>query len=210
MNNKTENEVWKTYPEFDFIQGSSIGRVRTLDRVVSTKKGMRAVKGRILKQYRESNGYMRVHVGVNNKETKLSVHRVIASCFLPNPGNLDQINHKDCNRANNSISNLEWCTYKQNVAYRDKLGHTARNNAPKKPVLAVNLGTLETLWFESLSEAAHQLKCDTGTVSHVISGRQNKTHGYWFCHADDNAVEATRAKFGDKVANKVAELMDEN
>lgn len=58
MNNEMENEIWKTHPEFDFIQGSSIGRVRTLDRVVSTKKGMRVVKGRILKQQHDRGGYI--------------------------------------------------------------------------------------------------------------------------------------------------------
>lgn len=209
MSNKTETEIWKTYPDFDFIQGSNLGRVRTLDRYVPDRKnGKRFVRGHVLKQFRESSGYMRVHVGVNNEGVKLSVHRVIASCFLPNPSNLGQINHKDCNRANNAVSNLEWCTNKQNIAYRDKLGHTARNNAPKSPLFAVNLDTLEPLWFESQSEAGRQLNADVGSINKVLKGRQKKTHDCWFTYADSSAVEDTRDKFGDKVANKVAELVD--
>jgi hypothetical protein len=198
MNNKTETEIWKTYPDFDFIQGSNLGRVRTLDRYVPNgKNGKRFVRGRVLKQYRESNGYMRVHVGINNKEVKLSVHRVIASCFLPNPGNLGQINHKDCNRANNAISNLEWCTHKQNIVYRDKLGHTARSNAPKSPLFAVNLDTLEPLWFESQSEAGRQLGADVGSINKVIKGKQKTAKGYWFVEADSKAVDIVKSKLHD-------------
>lgn len=208
MNNKTKTEIWKTYPDFDFIQGSNLGRVRTLDRYVPDgKKGKRFVRGRVLKQFRESSGYMRVHVGVNNKGVKLSVHRVIASCFLPNPSNLGQINHKDCNRANNAVSNLEWCTNKQNIAYRDKLGHTARNNAPKSPLFAVNLDTLEPLWFESQSEAGRQLSADVGSINKVLKGKQKTAKGYWFTIDSENIVETVIAKFGDTAANKIAELI---
>ena len=208
MNNKTETEIWKTYPDFDFIQGSNLGRVRTLDRYVPNgKNGKRFVRGRVLKQYRESKGYMRVHVGINNKEAKLSVHRVIASCFLPNPDNLGEINHKDCNRANNAISNLEWCTHKQNIVYRDKLGHTSRSNAPKSPLFAVNLDTLEPLWFESQSEAGRQLNADVRSINKVIKGKQKTAKGYWFTIDSENIVETVRAKFGDTVANKIAKLI---
>lgn len=201
-------EFWKSYPEFLFIQGSSLGRVSTIDRVVPNGKNeKRFVRGRVLKQYRESNGYMRVHVGINNKEAKLSVHRVIASCFLPNPGNLGQINHKDYNRANNAISNLEWCTHKQNIVYRDKLGHTARSNAPKSPLFAVNLDTLEPLWFESQSEAGRQLNADVGSINKVIKGKQKTAKGYWFISDNEKIVETIREKFGDTVANKIAKLI---
>ena len=59
MNN---NEVWKTYPDYPFIEGSSWGRVRTLDRVIVTNgRGTRLVKGRILKQRRNKYGYVNVH-----------------------------------------------------------------------------------------------------------------------------------------------------
>ena len=52
-----KSEVWKTYPEFDFIQGSNLGRVKTVDRVVKTKNGMRLIKGHILKQQLDRYGY---------------------------------------------------------------------------------------------------------------------------------------------------------
>ena len=84
-----ENEdIWKTYPEFPWIQGSNLGRIRTLDRVVSTKKGMRVVKGHILKQYDNGHGYLYVQFRVNGKLVHRRVHRIVAQTFIPNPDNL--------------------------------------------------------------------------------------------------------------------------
>lgn len=74
----------------------------------------------------------------------------------------------------------------------------------------MNLDTLELLWFESQSEAGRQLNADVGSINKVLKGQQKKTHDCWFTYADSSAVEDTRAKFGDKVANKVTELVDKN
>lgn len=205
-----ENEIWKTYPEFDFIQGSNLGRVRTKDRVVTRKNGRKQfIKGRVLKQYRGHGGYMRVDFRVNGKQVHLSVHRVIASCFIPNPIDLPEVNHIDCDRTNNHLNNLEWCTHEYNMQYREKYGVSAKKSAEalNHPVIAVNLETQEILRFESRSEAARELGADNSTITKVVKGRRYKsTHGYYFTNADSNAVEATRAKFGDEVADKVEEL----
>lgn len=277
-----EEAVWKTYPGIDFLQVNQFGEVRTIDHYVTYKNGVKHFyKGHVLKQYPDRGGYMTVYISVNGKRLHLLVHRVVATCFLPNPDNLPEVNHKDCNRANNNVNNLEWCTPQENTAYRDKLGHTAKHNAPKKPVFAVNLKTLEVLhfesrneaarqlgvdsghindvlkgrykytggyWFtenedeitkekiqeikdsmkflggvyavnlktleasrfESRKEAAHQLGIDPSSITKVAKGRQKQTGGYWFCYADENAVENIRVKFGNDVASKVEKLLDEN
>lgn len=209
MNEDVEKEIWKTYTEFDLIQGSNLGNVRTLDRYVMRKDERKQfVKGHVLKQYRMKNGYMEAVFGVNGKTVHLRVHRVIASCFLPNTDGLPEVNHKDCDPTNNTVSNLEWCTHKQNIAYREKYGVSAKE-AFGRPVVAINLKTLEVLQFESQREAARQLGASDGRINDVLKGRQKTTHGYWFIDADDNAVESTRVKFGDSVADKVAKLMAE-
>ena len=118
----SENEVWKPYSEFSWIEGSSLGRVRTRDRVVPHGKGTQFVKGRILKQCLDKNGYLRVEFNVNGKLINRKAHRIIASCFIPNPDNLPQVNHKDCDRTNNCVSNLEWCDASYNCRYREKYG----------------------------------------------------------------------------------------
>ncbi|AIS73901.1 HNH endonuclease [Lactobacillus phage Ldl1] len=201
-----EQEIWKTYPDYPFIEVSNLGRVRTVDRIATDRNGKKYhIKGRILKQRCDRNGYMRVHLQVNGKQVTLLVHRAVATSFLPNPDNLPEINHKDNDPANNFVSNLEWCTREYNISYREKHG-----KACNRPVIAVNPKTGEVLWFESHSEAARQLDVYVKNISNVIKGRYNKTGGYWFCDAEEKTVEKTRVKFGDDVADKVEELINNN
>jgi hypothetical protein len=120
------------------------------------------------------------------------------------------VNHIDCDKTNNAVSNLEWCTCQENIAYRDKLGHTAKHNAPKKPVIAVNLETLEVYLFESQHEAARQLSASQANIWRVINNRRKTIRDCWFCYADEYAVEKAKEKFGDKVASKVEKLLNQN
>ena len=204
-----KNEVWKTYPEFDFIQGSSLGRVRTIDRVVSNGKGTRLVKGRVLKQQLDKDGYLYVLFKVNGKTVARKVHRIVAQTFIPNPDNLPQANHKDCDRTNNNVKNLEWCTASYNMQYREKYG-VSNTESLGHPLFAVNLTTLEVSRFCSQHEAGRELNAKQGSINGVIKGRLKQTGGYWFTNADNNAVDVSRNKFGDKVANKIEKLMKRN
>lgn len=84
-----EEEIWKIYSDYDFIEVSNLGRVRTKDRVVTRSDGSKLfVKGRVLKQQRDRYGYMFVQFSVNGKRTTLKAHRMVAICFVPNPDNL--------------------------------------------------------------------------------------------------------------------------
>lgn len=201
-----ENEVWKTYPEFPWVQGSSLGRIRTLDRVVSNGKGMYVKKGHVVKQCQNNWGYLCVGISANGKHITRSVHRIIASCFLPNQIGLPEVNHIDNNPLNNNVSNLEWCTGEYNIAYREKYG-TSAAEAVGRPVFAINLKTTEVLWFPSQSEASRELGVNCGNLNSVLTGRYNRTGGYWFTYDNENAVESTRAKFGNEVADKVEQLV---
>jgi len=200
-------ESWKLHPEFCFIEVSTLGNVRTLDRVVPCGKGTQFVKGRVLKQQCDKNGYLRVHFRGNGKNFFRLVHRLVAQTFIPNPDNLPEVNHKDCNPTNNNVSNLEWITRKGNNQYRNKYGVSYKEAARKKPVCAINLDTLEVYRFPSQMEASHVLGANVGHINNVILGKRNHTHGYWFTNADNKAVEATRVKLGNSMARKVEELM---
>ncbi|ANO57960.1 HNH endonuclease [Lactobacillus phage P1] len=203
-----EKEIWRTYPEFGFIQGSDFGRVRTVERYVKVKNGKRLIKGRILKPQRDKSGYMYVCFSADGKQVTKKVHRIIAGCFLDNPDDLPEVNHKNAVRTDNRVENLEWVTRQDNIAYRDKLGHTARHNKPKKPVIAVNLKTLEVLRFPSQHEAARRLGAYQPAIKDVTKGRYKQHHNFWFTNADNNSVENTRTKFGNYVAEKVAKIME--
>ena len=73
--------------------------------------------GRVLKPEYSNKGYACVHLRKDGKTKKHRLHRLIALTFIPNPSNLPEVNHKDENKANNMISNLEWCDRKYNTHY---------------------------------------------------------------------------------------------
>ena len=103
-----ENEVWK---EINDSNGSYF--VSNLGRVKSRKWG----KEILLKQSTSEKGYKMVCIHINGKGMTKRVHKLVALSFIPNPNSLNEINHKDENKANNSVSNLEWCDRKYNMGY---------------------------------------------------------------------------------------------
>ena len=202
-----EKEIWKQYPKYPWIEASNLGRVRTKDRTIVDKNGKkRFVKGRVLKQHLDNNGYLCVRFRVNGKLVHLRVHRIVAISFIPNPNNCPEVNHKDNDRTNATVSNLEWCSKQYNLDYKNNFG-TSPADVQGKSVIAVNLKTGKVLKFESQHEAARQLEILAQSINKVLKGRMNKTHDYWFCYVNENVVEKVRAKFGDKVANEVEKLM---
>lgn len=70
-----------------------------------------------LKPVDNGKGYLRVNLTTSDGIICKSIHRLIAEAFIPNPNNLPEVNHLDCDRTNNSISNLEWCTHGYNIKY---------------------------------------------------------------------------------------------
>lgn len=78
----------------------------------------------VLKQRVNYDGYLEVTMGKEKgKRTSVRVHRVVAKCFLPNPNNLPEVNHKDFNRQNARYDNLEWISHQDNVKYSYSEGH---------------------------------------------------------------------------------------
>lgn len=182
---KKQQTVWKTYPDYPFIEVNQFGIVRTKDRIVIRKDGKKYhVKGYVLKQYKNSRGYTYITFGVNNKTVTLRVHRLVAICFIPNPENLPEVNHIDCNRANNNVDNLEWCSHEYNMTYREEHG-IALNCS----VFAVNLKTSKVLYFESQHEASRELGISVQNINGVLKGRKKQTGGYWFTEDESEITE---------------------
>jgi len=190
MTSKTE--IWKSLPGVPGVEVSTFGNVHTLDRVVSSEEYTRFTQGHVLKQHDNGIGYLLVSIPIDGKWTTKYLHRLVAETFLSNPDNLPQVNHKDNNRMNNNVSNLEWCTASYNGKYREKFG-----DASGKPVVAVNLSTLEVYQFPSQIEASRKLGFSVSNVNNVITGKQNQTHGYWFTNDDNNADDIIKRKLKD-------------
>lgn len=186
---KNESEIWRALPDVLGIEVSTLGNVRTLDRVISSEKMTCFKKGRVLKQQKNNKGYPIVSIPVDEKWTKKTVHRLIAKAFIPNPEELPMVNHKDGNRENNHIDNLEWCSASYNSRYREEFGKSL-----SKPVFAINLSTLEVTHFQSQIEAGQALGANTGNINSVIKGRIKQTYGYWFVNDDNNAADTIKQK----------------
>lgn len=104
-------ELWKDIPGYEGLyQVSDCGNVRSLN-----WRNTGIVKNLYLKPH--NKGYLQVELVKNRKKKMLTVHRLVAATFIPNPDNLPVINHKDENKSNNRVDNLEWCTFSYNATY---------------------------------------------------------------------------------------------
>ena len=116
-----QTEIWKDIAGYEGLyQVSNLGRIRSLTRKVSVvgKKNGRVFKGKIKKDVREKkNGYLVVSLFRKGNSKRFFIHRLVATAFIPNSNDLPQVNHKDEDKTNNKVSNLEWCDAKYNTNY---------------------------------------------------------------------------------------------
>lgn len=136
--------------------------------------------GRFVKHQREkSSGYVCVMLYNNKERKRVKVHRLVAEAFLPNPLNLPCVNHKDENKANNDVSNLEWCSYKYNNFY-GKAPTAMAVNARKRPVCQYSLAGDLMGEYESASHAERVTGIRQSNISKCCLGRKwfNTAGGY--------------------------------
>lgn len=109
-------EIWRTAYNFPDYEASNFGRVRSKSRTIEYSNGrIQELKGKILAQRLDRNGYNIVSLQRNKKNHKVKVHRLVLSTFSGSVG--EQVNHIDENKNNNNLSNLEWCDCKYNNSY---------------------------------------------------------------------------------------------
>ena len=118
-------EIWKDIPNYEGLyQASNLGNVRSLDHIRKNGKNNNQkclTKGRILKQaIQKESGYAFVVLSKNGKTKGFRVHRLVAETFIKNPYNFRCVNHKDENKQNNNVNNLEFCSHKYNNNYGTK------------------------------------------------------------------------------------------
>lgn len=127
---------------------------------------------RFLKPSNNGNGYFAVSLCSGGTINKQYVHRLVAEAFLPNPEGKIEVNHINEDKSDNSVSNLEWVTHKENI------NHGTRNEkvaeAISKPVYCVELN----MTFPSLTAAADEFGISKCTISHCLNGRQKTAGGF--------------------------------
>lgn len=126
----------------------------------------------------DKDGYLEVGIYKNNKRYYRRVHRLVAETFIPNPENLPQVNHKDGNRSNNNVLNLEWCTCSQNVQHAFKVLHRNPSITTNKIVILTNLQTGETKRFNSIKECASYVNMSFEHIGRILNGKYDIKRSY--------------------------------
>lgn len=141
-----ENEIWKAVPNFNFYEVSNTGKVRSIVRLVNSRRGNFVKKQKVLKPSDDQKGYLQVVLYKSDGKTTKSykVHKLVALVFVPNPLNKETVNHIDGIKANNFSSNLEWNTRSENTQHKFAIGlHDVRGEKhpcvklTEKDVLAI-------------------------------------------------------------------------
>lgn len=177
-------EVWRPVRGYEGLyEVSNFGQIKSL------KYG----KSKIIKT--QIHIYVQVGLRKNKKRKILSVHRLVAEAFIPNPNNYPCVNHKDEVKTNNFVwvnsdgsvdpekSNLEWCTIKYNTNYgstKEKISLYAKNRdrtAWEKPVYAIDKNG-NKLFFESATKAEKKGYGNHSMIAAVCKGRRNNHNGY--------------------------------
>lgn len=162
-------EIWKPIKNFETYEVSSYGKVRN------------AVTGKVLAQ--RLHEYLFVNLYKKGKIHTKTVHRLVAKAFIPNPNNLPCVNHRD---ENNNVSNLEWCTYKQNCNYGTRNLRISQKNRGKKynfpsdrriKVLAISKSG-QKYHFDSIDQCAKELGLYRSNANRALHGYQKTTGGY--------------------------------
>ena len=120
---KITEEVWKGIPEYEGIyQASSYGRVKACERTIYYGNGkVIHRKEKVLSLIKSYGQYLTVGLSKNNRHKTYNVHYLIAITFIENPDNLPCINHKNEDKYNNHVENLEWCSYSYNTKYNNNM-----------------------------------------------------------------------------------------
>ena len=166
-----EHEIWKDIPEYEGLyQVSNLGRIRSL---YNYGGKYNLIKTQI------KRGYYQVGLRKNGIRKWHQLHRLVAMAFIDNPDNLPQVNHKDENKLNNNVDNLEWCSVKYNNTYGTRLERVSKSNKLKKKVYKYDLKGNLIATYNSITEATklNNLK-SKASISLCCNGLTNTAGGY--------------------------------
>lgn len=167
-------EIWKDIRDYEGLyQISNKGNVKSLNYNHTGRE-------EILKLSVDKRGYLIVRLCNNRKLKFLRVHRLVAEAFIPNPNNYPCVNHKDEDKTNNCISNLEFCSVKYNNNYGTRLERILKkttNGKCSKPVLKIDPISNEIVAeFPSINEVQRQLGLTH--ISECCKGKRNTAGKY--------------------------------
>ena len=165
-------EIWK-----DIVGYEGLYQVSNLGRVKSLKYG----KEKILKPANIGRGYLKVNIWKNGEQNQYLVHRLVGQSFIPNPNNLPEINHRDEDKTNNRVENLEWCDRKYNNnfgTHNQRVAEKMTNGKLSKTVLQFTLeGNFVKEW-KSTRDVQRNLGFDQGHISQCCTGKRKSAYKF--------------------------------
>lgn len=184
------NIKWKDVLGFEGVyQVNNIGQVYSCH---TTK---------ILNAYKSNDGYMRVNLSFRGKAKIKMVHILVAEAFISNPNLLPVVNHKDGNKTNPRVENLEWVTFSENSKHAfytglSKISDKAKNKASKnarangskttsKPIIQYSIDGIKIAEYESIKAACRATGANDGYVSKVCKRIKYTAAGYVWRYKDD-------------------------
>lgn len=193
-------EIWKPIKGYEQrYLVSNYGRVKRLSYTQKGKGGCLIVmKDMIMKQSSARHNYAKVTLCFNGYTKTPQVHRLVAEAFIPNPDNYPQINHKDENKWNNCVENLEWCTAEYNIHYGTKLkrqGETFKKNGKRsKPIIQYSKSGEIIMIHSSMRDAARYIRKDNSrdgrerfNIKQCCNGETKSAYNYiWRYSYDTN------------------------
>lgn len=189
-----DNEIWRDIDGYiGLYQVSNYGRVKSLDNYDICNGYKRFRKGKILKQTNHNQGYKSVNLYKDKKAKTYTVHRLVAQEFLPNPNNLPEVNHKDENKLNNCVENLEWCDKKYNMNYGTCIQRMTEKLTNRKdfskPVLQFTKYGVFVAEYPSTTEAHRQTGVNQSSISHCCrkKPRYKSAGGFVWCYKEKEA-----------------------
>lgn len=187
-------ECWKPIKGFPAYLISNRGRVWSLNRDEKWGKYYRTRQGRFLIPRLGSQGYLYVGLCKNGRVYTKKIHRLVAENFIPNPYGYSVVNHRDEDRANNDVNNLEWCTTAYNVTYGGAIRKTQEKFAEtgwSKAVCKYSKDGKLLAKFISIGEAARSvLRGQTiegakGAICSCCRGKRKSYCGFVWKYEED-------------------------
>lgn len=175
-----DEEEWRIVDEFPNYAVSNKGRVKR----IYTQTGHETEKLMSYSKATRKNPYRKVLLCKYSRY----IHRLVAIAFIPNPYGLPCVNHKDGNKCNNSVENLEWVSRSENVLHAYRVlgitpsckGKFGKNSNRYTPIIAYSVDGDFKKEYNTITEASKELCIDTGSISRCAKGLYHQTHGYIF------------------------------